>query len=269
MNVQSSPIQSTVAIESKDPLCHFRVLGARVHAVQIPDVVGQMERWIRSHSATHFITVTGMHGVIESQSDPRLRTILNAADLTVPDGMPLVWLGRWHGHALARRVYGPELMETFCRETGEGYRHFFYGGAPGVADQLARTLHQRYAIRIAGAYSPPFRPLTLEEDEEVVARIEAAAPDVLWVGLSTPKQEHWMYEHRERLTVPVMAGVGAAFDFATGRVSQAPSWMRENGLEWLFRLIQEPRRLWRRYLIQGSRFAWSVSLELLNVKRFE
>lgn len=254
---------------SGSPLPSFRVLGTRVHAVQIPDAIAWIERQIQAGEATRYVTVTGMHGVTESQSDPHLRTILNAADLTVPDGMPLVWLGRWHGHALARRVYGPELMETFCRETGEEYRHFFYGGAPGVADQLAKTLHQRYGIRIAGVYSPPFRPLTVEEDEEVVARIEAATPDVLWVGLSTPKQEHWMYEHRERLAVPVMVGVGAAFDFATGRVRQAPSWMREHGLEWLFRLIQEPRRLWRRYLIYGSRFAWSVSLELLNVKRFE
>jgi len=159
-------------------------------------------------------------------------------------------------------------METFCRNTEAQFKHFFYGGAPGVPEHLAQTLHRRYGIRAAGAYSPPFRPLTREEDTEVLALIERAAPDVLWVGLSTPKQEYWMYEHRDRLTVPVMVGVGAAFDFTTGRVKQAPPWMRENGLEWLFRLLAEPRRLWRRYLIYGSRFAWNASLEILSIKKF-
>ena len=247
----------------------FRVLGIRVHAVQIPEVMARMTDWIRDHEAGRYIAVTGMHGAMEAHRNSHFKEVLNAASLVVSDGMPIVWLGRWQRHPLARRVYGPELMETFCRTTAHEYRHFFYGGAPGVADHLARTMRNRYGIRVAGAYSPPFRPLTLDEDEEVVARIQAAGPDVLWVGLSTPKQECWMYEHRHRLTVPVMVGVGAAFDFATGRVKQAPSWMREHGLEWLFRLIQEPRRLWRRYLIYGSKFAWNVSLELLNLKTFE
>jgi N-acetylglucosaminyldiphosphoundecaprenol N-acetyl-beta-D-mannosaminyltransferase len=209
-----------------------------------------------------------MHGISETQYDPSFKQILNSADLVLADGMPLVWLGRWHGCAMRRRVYGPELMETFCHKTGPLYRHYFYGGAPGVADRLAEILKQRCGVRSVGTYSPPFRPLSEEEKGEVDRRIQAAAPDVVWVGMSTPKQERWMYEHRPRLSVPLMAGVGAAFDFFTGTVKQAPAWMQENGLEWLFRLGQEPQRLWRRYLVLGPRFAWRVSLELLGWKQF-
>jgi len=210
-----------------------------------------------------------MHGITETQYDPSFKQMLNSADLVVADGMPLVWLGRWHGHAMRRRVYGPELMEIFCRETGALYRHYFYGGGPGVAERLAEILRQRYGVRTAGTWSPPFRPLTEEEKVEVARRIEAAAPDVVWVGLSTPKQERWMYEHRSRLSVPLMAGIGAAFDFVAGTKKQAPAWVRESGLEWLFRLAQEPRRLWRRYLVMGSKFVWNVALELLRLRKFE
>jgi N-acetylglucosaminyldiphosphoundecaprenol N-acetyl-beta-D-mannosaminyltransferase len=246
----------------------FKVLGVRVIAVQIPEVVTLMERWIRKRAVGHYIAVTGMHGIMEAQQETEFRTILEAADLVVPDGTPLVWLGRWHGYALRRRVYGPELMESFCRATGPLYRHFFYGGGPGVANRLADVLKQRYGVNAVGTYSPPFRLLTEEENVQVSCQIQAATPDVVWVGLSTPKQERWMYEFCTRLRTPVMVGVGAAFDFVAGRVRQAPAWMRENGLEWLFRLSQEPRRLWRRYLILGSRFTWNVCLELLKVRRF-
>ena len=249
----------------------FKVLGVRVDAVQIPSVVAQMEHWIQEHRQTHYIAVTGMHGVTEARHNPAFREILNAADLVVPDGMPLVWLSRLRGHHLKRRVYGPELMFEFCQQTAaKGYRHFFYGGAPGVPEQLAAVLKSRFAgLQVAGTYSPPFRPLTTEEEKDVLATIAHAAPDVLWVGLSTPKQERWMYAHRRRLEVPVLVGVGAAFDLHTGRVRQAPPWMREHGLEWSFRLVQEPRRLWRRYLIYGSKFTWNVSLELLGLRQFE
>ncbi len=247
----------------------FKVLGIRVDAVQIPDVIAKVERWIEERGSSRYIAVTGMHGITESRRDRKFRSILGAADLVVADGMPLVWLGRWHGHAMARRVYGPELTETFCNVTGNKYRHFFYGGAPGVADDLARTLQQRHGIRIAGTYCPPFRPLTESEDRELVELIQAANPDVLWVGLSTPKQETWMYEHRDKLSVPAMFGVGAAFDLNTGRLKQAPRWMREHGLEWLYRLIAEPRRLWRRYVVFGSIFVWNVTMELLGLKVFD
>lgn len=247
----------------------FPVLGVGVSAVQIPQVIEILERWIMERSRPHYVAVTGMHGITEAQYDPRFRSILRAADLVVPDGMPLVWIGRWRGFQLRRRVYGPELMATFFQETGDRYRHFFYGGAPGVAERLSQVARQRYGIRVVGTYCPPFRPLTEEEDREAMQAITESHADVLWVGLSTPKQERWMSEHMSKVSVPVMLGVGAAFDLNAGTLKQAPSWMREHGLEWLFRLAAEPRRLWRRYVIFGSKFAWNVSLELLGLKAFD
>jgi N-acetylglucosaminyldiphosphoundecaprenol N-acetyl-beta-D-mannosaminyltransferase len=247
----------------------FQTLGVAIAAVQIADVIKKMKSWIANGQACHYIAFTGLHGVSEANKDPHFKNILNGADLAVVDGMPLVWLGRLHGHALRRRVYGPELMETFCRETRSQYRHFFYGGAPGVAESLAMKLREKFQIAIAGTYSPPFRELTEEEDKTLVDRVHKATPDVLWVGLSTPKQERWMHEHRPRLRVPILLGVGAAFDLSSGRLRQAPEWMRENGLEWLFRLFVEPRRLWKRYLVKIPSAVWSISLELVHLKKFE
>jgi N-acetylglucosaminyldiphosphoundecaprenol N-acetyl-beta-D-mannosaminyltransferase len=246
----------------------FKVLGVRVDAVQIPDVVCRMTEWIEERRLGNYIAVTGMHGVMEAQHSARFKKILNQASLIVADGMPLVWVGKARHFAVRRRVYGPELMETFCRVTGERFSHFFYGGAPGVADRLAMVLKERFGIRVAGTYTPPFRRLTLREESDLMGLLGSSRPDILWVGLSTPKQETWMAEYRERARIPVLVGVGAAFDFFTGRTRQAPEWMREGGLEWLFRLATEPRRLWRRYVIYGSKFAWNVTLELAGLKRF-
>ena len=265
MTLNQSPANNSAEFDS------FGVLGVRVDAVQIPEVVVRMEEWIARREGCHYIAVTGMHGVTEAQHDGEFKDILNAAGLVVPDGYPLVWLGRRNGFPqLKRRVYGPELMAAFCEQTAaKGYRHFLYGGAPGVAEELAVRFAARHqGLAVAGTYSPPFRPLTPEEDREVIAKIEQSRPDIVWVGLSTPKQERWMFEHRERLRVPVLVGVGAAFDFHTERAAQAPEWMRENGLEWLFRLVKEPRRLWRRYLVYGSEFAVLVMLESLGLRRF-
>ncbi len=248
----------------------FRVLDVRVNSVQIPEVVQILEQWIRERDRTRYVAVTGMHGVSVSREDPQFREVLDRADLVVADGMPLVWIGRWHGHQqMKRRACGPELFEAFCRNTGSKYRHFFYGGAPGVADLVAKSLQERHGIRIAGTYCPPFRPLTEKEENEVQAIVAAAAPDILWVGLSTPKQEKWMYRNRDKIQVPVMLGVGAAFDMSCGRLQRAPKWMREHGLEWLFRLVVEPTRLWRRYLINGSKFAWAVCMEHLLPRMFQ
>jgi len=230
--------------------------------VQIPEVVLQMQLWISSRAEGRYIAVTGMHGISESRNDSDLRRALHAADLVVPDGMPLVWLGRWHRHSLERRVYGPELMETFCRETGPAYRHFFYGGGTGTAERLADSLQRRYGIMVAGTYTPPFRSLTDDELRHLQLTLQTATPDVLWVGLSTPKQEKWMHQYCATLRVPVSLGVGAAFDINSGRTSQAPRWMRENGLEWLFRLSTEPQRLWRRYLVSIPKASALVLLEL-------
>lgn len=249
----------------------FAVTGVRVHAVQIPGVVARMSEWIDRRDRGRCVAVTGMHGVSEARRDPRFRQALAEADLVVPDGMPLVWVGRYRGHPLKRRVYGPELMLEFCRATANrGYRHFFYGGAPGVANDLAAKLARRYpGVVIAGTWTPPYRPLSEDEAREVRDAINRCRPDILWVGLSTPRQELWMAGERARLLVPVMAGVGAAFDLNTGRVRQAPPWMREHGLEWSWRLAQEPRRLWRRYLLNGPRFALDVAMDLSGLRRFD
>jgi N-acetylglucosaminyldiphosphoundecaprenol N-acetyl-beta-D-mannosaminyltransferase len=261
---KTTPLERTPRHES------YKVLGVRVDVVQIPVVIARMEDWIERRNRCRYIAVTGMHGVTEAQHDRKFKDILNAAALVVPDGYPLVWLGCRKGFPqLRRRVYGPELMATFCEQTAaKGYRHFFYGGAPGVADDLAGRFAARYpGLVVAGTYCPAFRALTPEEDREAIAKIEQSHADIVWVGLSTPKQEHWMFEHRDQLRVPVLVGVGAAFDFHTERTAQAPKWMREHGFEWLFRLWREPRRLWRRYLIYGSEFAVLATLELLGLKK--
>jgi N-acetylglucosaminyldiphosphoundecaprenol N-acetyl-beta-D-mannosaminyltransferase len=249
----------------------FRVLGVQVHALQIPDVIHQMEAWISQRCGSHFIAVANVHVLMEARHSLSFRMVLDSADLCVPDGMPLVWIGRSHGYSLKRRVCGPDLLLDFCEETNaRGYRHFFYGGAPGVPEALAAKLkHQFPMLEVVGTYSPPFRPSTPEEDTRIIEMINRAAPDVLWVGLGCPKQECWIYEHREQLRAPVLLGVGQAFDLHAGRLQQAPVWMREHGLEWLFRLMAEPRRLWRRYLIYNSQFICSLFLELSKLKRFE
>jgi N-acetylglucosaminyldiphosphoundecaprenol N-acetyl-beta-D-mannosaminyltransferase len=248
---KDSPVQHLAEDVHGD---RFRVLGVRVDAVQISKVIQQMEAWIQRHDACHFIAVTGMHGVMEAQHNDGFKHVLNSADLVVPDGMPLVWLGRLRGFPVRRRVYGPELMMTFCQEMApKGYRHFFLGGTTDLPEKLSESLRRRIPLlQIAGTFSPPFGPVTPEEDEATVTMINATKPDVVWVGLSEIKQDTWMYEHRGKLNVPVLVGIGAAFDFLAGTKTQAPEWMRENGLEWLFRLLQEPRRLWRRYLIYGT-----------------
>jgi N-acetylglucosaminyldiphosphoundecaprenol N-acetyl-beta-D-mannosaminyltransferase len=249
----------------------FQVLGVRVDALQIPDVISLMEEWIRSRGRCRSIAATGMHGIVQAQQDTSFKEILSATDLIVPDGMPLVWLGRGARYHLPRRVYGPDLVLAFCEQTaGHGYRHFFYGGEPGVAERLAESLKHRFpTMEVCGTLSPPFRSLDPEEDQEIGAMISRAAPDVLWVGLGTPKQERWMHEHRDKLNVPVLVSVGAAFDLLSGRRNQAPRWMREHGLEWLFRLLQEPQRLWRRYLVGGVRFVAYLALDALKLKCFD
>jgi N-acetylglucosaminyldiphosphoundecaprenol N-acetyl-beta-D-mannosaminyltransferase len=248
----------------------FEVLGVRVDAVQIPDTVVRMEEWIARRDICRFVAVTDMHSVMEAQHDSRFKGMLARADLVVPDGFPLVWLGRRKGFALRSRVCGPELMAAFCEQTArKEYRHFFYGGAPGVAEDLAARFTARFTgLVVAGTYCPPFRALTPEEDCEAVAVIERSRADVVWVGLGAPKQERWMFEHRGRLNVPVLIGVGAAFDFHTGRIPRAPGWVRDYGFEWLFRLAMEPRRLWKRYLVYGSEFILLVALESMGLKKF-
>jgi N-acetylglucosaminyldiphosphoundecaprenol N-acetyl-beta-D-mannosaminyltransferase len=242
----------------------------RVAALQIPDVIQRMQEWILQRDGGHFIAVANVHVMMEAQHDPSFRKVLETAALCVPDGMPLVWVGRIRGHPLQRRVYGPDLLVDFCQQTQEmGYRHFFYGGAPGVPEAMTERLKKRFPrLNVVGSYSPPFRHLTAEEDARQIEMIRLAEPDVLWVGLGCPKQERWISAHLDRLEVPIILGVGQAFDIHSGRSKQAPGWLREHGLEWLYRLVAEPRRLWRRYLLYNSQFIVCESLEILGLKRF-
>ncbi|GAB3223858.1 WecB/TagA/CpsF family glycosyltransferase [Glycomyces halotolerans] len=225
------------------------VLGVGVSTINQSMALAEITRWIDS-GERHYVCVTGVHGVMESQRDPELKAIHNASGLTTPDGMPMVWAGRKAGAEWMDRVYGPDLMlKVLERGAERGWSSFLYGGKDGVPELLAKKLSERIpGLKIAGTYSPPFRPLTEAEDAEIVERINDSGAQLVWVGLSTPKQERWMAAHRDRLSAPAMFGVGAAFDFHAGLVPQAPPWMQRNGLEWLFRLVKEPRRLWRRYL---------------------
>jgi N-acetylglucosaminyldiphosphoundecaprenol N-acetyl-beta-D-mannosaminyltransferase len=204
-----------------------------------------------------YVCVAATHTVMAAHHDAELRAAVLGASFTVPDGQPLVWALRMLGHELPDRVYGPALMDAACaRAARTGQRFYLYGGRnPGALAQLARTLRLRHpGLQIVGGHVPPFRPLTETEEQAVAADIERCRADVVWVGIGVPKQEKWMARMRPRLSTPVLVGVGAAFDFHAGLIPQAPDWMQRLGLEWVFRLVQEPRRLWRRYLRYNPRF---------------
>jgi N-acetylglucosaminyldiphosphoundecaprenol N-acetyl-beta-D-mannosaminyltransferase len=217
-----------------------------------------------------YVCVTGVHGVTEAQNDPAFCAILNAAFLNTTDGMPLVWLGR-HAHGRwVDRVYGPDLMlEIFRATQSTTIRHFFYGGAPGVAEELKTRLEARFpGVTVCGTYCPPFRPLNPTEEADLQSIVREARPDIIWVGLSTPKQERFMAEYLSKLDTTLMFGVGAAFDFHAGRISQAPRWMQRSGLEWFYRLCSEPRRLGRRYLVNNPLFIWRILGQLSGLRKY-
>ncbi len=207
-----------------------------------------------------YVCVTGVHGVMESQRDPELREIHNASGMTTPDGMPLVWCARYAGADSVERVYGPDLLLNLSEASVEqGWKHYLYGAGPGVADTLGDNLKTRFpGLDVVGTLSPPFRDLTDEEADLISAEINRVGPDIVWVGLSTPKQERWMARFRPLLEAPVLIGVGAAFDIHAGASRQAPSWMQDRGLEWLYRLYQEPGRLWKRYLVNNPAFVGRI-----------
>jgi len=217
-----------------------------------------------------WVCAVAVHAVMVAQGDPEMRQALIDSTLTVPDGMPLVWAANALGENLENRVYGPELMSRYSDRCAEsGHRVWLYGGRDqGSLVQLALSLrHKHPGLKIVGGYSPPFRDLTEEEEAALTAQINAHKPDVLWVGIGVPKQEKWMARMRERLDVPVMCAVGAAFDFNAGRISQAPNWMQDRGLEWTYRIAQEPRRLLPRYLYYNPRFMGAFARQLARERR--
>lgn len=246
------------------------VLGVGIHAIDMEEAIRRSESLLAS-GGKGYVCVTGVHGVMESYGDPNLRAILNRAFLCVPDGMPTVWVGRTQGHRNMQRVYGPDYMMEMCRRSvHRGYRHFLYGGAPGVAQLLKTRLQARMpGLQITGTYTPPFGPLNTEQESELIEMVAQQQPDIIWVGLSTPKQERFMSQYLSRLDVKLMAGVGAAFDLHAGLRTDAPGWMKRCGLQWLYRLHQEPRRLAGRYLKHNPRFIWEICRQMAGRKGFE
>jgi N-acetylglucosaminyldiphosphoundecaprenol N-acetyl-beta-D-mannosaminyltransferase len=242
------------------------ILGVGVSVINIGTAVDTIDRWITKVDK-QYVCVTGVHGIMESSRSADIRRIHNQAGMVTPDGMPLVWLLKRAGYANCDRVCGRDLMAAvFERSTTSGYRHFLYGSSPETLDRLARNLSMRFrGTKIVGAYSPPFRPLTKAEDQAEVDTINRACPDIVWVGLSTPKQERWMAEHNGRIDAKVLIGVGAAFDFMAGLLKVAPEMLQRSGLEWAFRLAMEPRRLWGRYLKNNSAFMASIIAQRLGL----
>jgi N-acetylglucosaminyldiphosphoundecaprenol N-acetyl-beta-D-mannosaminyltransferase len=250
----------------------LKVLGSYIHVISVGESVGVLEeRILRPQGAVRRVVVTGFHGIWEAHKDPELKAILNSADLWVPDGIAPVWVARLKGYRGVQRVPGADLMRAFFELANEkGYSSFFYGDTEETLAALRANLERDYPNhRVAGTFSPPFRPLSPEEDDEHVRLINEARPDVLWVGLGLPKQDLWIFEHKDRLDVPVAIGVGAAFGFLSGKVKRAPAWIGNLGFEWLWRLLAEPRKLWRRDLLDGPRFLAHVFLELTGLRKYD
>ncbi len=250
------------------PLASQEVLGIPLALTDYTRTLDWIEAAVAARQRA-YVCVAAVHTVMESQEDLELREAVLASDFTVPDGQPLVWAMNLLGHHLSSRVYGPDLMERACERAAEtGQRFFLYGGRAEALERLRDELPARYpGLTIAGIRHAPFRELTEEEAAEVAAELNAANADVVWVGLGVPLQEKWMNAMRARLEAPVLVGVGAAFDFHAGLKRQAPDGMQRLGLEWAFRLMQEPRRLWRRYLRYNPRFVFGFTRQYLRYLR--
>lgn len=249
----------------------MQVLGTRVHLIQIPDVVNLIAGWIAQGGPCRYVVNTGMHGLMEGCRNEEFKNILNSADLFTADGISVTWLARWRGFPMRKRVSGTDLMrEVFRLSEQRGYRNFFYGDTPETLSLLETKLKEDFPrLQVAGSHSPPFRPLTPDEDVDEVRMINESGADIVWVGLGLPKQERWMYHHRCRLDAAVTVGVGASFKFLSGKVSRAPAWLGDNGLEWLWRLVHEPRSVWRRVFLDAPRFVFYIILESVGLKQFD
>ena len=241
------------------------ILGVKIAATNLQLTCQSIDRWVKERHKT-YVCIAPVSTIVDCQYDPEYRKVVNSAGMATPDGMPLVWLARARGYKQVRRTYGPDLMLTLCNfGQTRGYRHYFYGATPEVLERLESRLKNQFPdVKIVGSFSPGFSKQCQDESPEVLQEINRLRPDILWAGLGSPKQDFWMYRHRDKLEVPVMIGVGAAFDFLAGTKPQAPAWMRGIGLEWFFRLCCEPKRLWKRYLIGNSRFIWYLLRDSLK-----
>ena len=246
---------------------HANVLGIYVDAVDMPMALGQIEEALTTERKG-YICMAGVHGIMEAQRDKAMREALGNAIMRLPDGMPTVWVGRSQGLTWMQRVTGPDLMlEIFRSRRFARHSHFFYGGKPGVAEQLAAGLSTRFPwTRIAGTYTPPFRDLNLEEERELMLRIRRSRPSIVWVGISTPRQEIFMRKYLPLLDTKLMFGVGAAFDFHTGRIRDCADWIKRAGFQWLHRLLQDPRHLLWRYLRNNPDFIWQMGLQIAGLR---
>ena len=255
--------------ECQERPASIEILGCSVSRVTINEALNRIERWIElRQERCRFIVATGFHGIWEAHRDPRLRDVLNAADLFCPDGIAPVWISQLRGLPLPGRVPGPDLLARFAALANrKGYRSFFYGDTEETLAALKERFEWRHpGHRVVGTLSPPFRKLELEEERAVVQQINEACPDVLWVGLGLPKQEWWIHRNLNALQVPVVVGVGAAFRLVSGQVKRAPAWVGDAGFEWLWRLGREPAKLWRRDLVDGPRFLYRALAETLQIR---
>lgn len=230
------------------------IMGVNIAVTDMPSTLALLERRLPQWRG-EYICVSNVHTTVTAHEDDSYRAVQNGAVLALPDGGPLSRYSRAHGFPQAQRVTGPDLMrEVLALSAQKGWRHYFYGSTPETLELLRAKLAERYpGVEVAGMFSPPFRPLTPQEDEQIVAQINAAQPDFVWVGLGAPKQERWMAHHQGRVS-GLMIGVGAAFDYEAGNIRRAPMWMQRCSLEWLYRLLQDPRRLFKRYLVTNVKF---------------
>jgi N-acetylglucosaminyldiphosphoundecaprenol N-acetyl-beta-D-mannosaminyltransferase len=245
------------------------ILGIGVDAIDLDSTVVAIKSAL-DHSRKGYICLCGVHGVIQAQDDPRFYHALANALMVLPDGMPTVWVGHLQGFKRMDRVFGPDLMlEVMSRPEFVGYKHFLCGGDYGVAEELSTRLSVRFPnVRIAGTYTPPFCAMEEEEERKLLEMIQISRPDIVWVGLSTPKQELFMARYLSRLDTTLMIGVGAAFLFHTGKIRDSPSWIKRAGLQWLHRLLQEPSRLWRRYLFVNPKFLFKIAFQVTGLKQY-
>ena len=246
------------------------VLGTKVAAIDLEIASGVIVEWLNSRDTSRYVCVTDVHCIMQGSRRRDVRDAYRNAAICVPDGMPLTWVGRLRGYRSMNRVYGPDLMLSLLgKSVASGFTNFFLGGAEGVADDLAAKMRERFpGLEVVGTYCPPWRPLTDLEKSDLITMINDVKPDLLWVGLGAPKQDLFMAEFHGQFDTKVMIGVGAAFDFHTGRVRQAPRWMMKSGLEWFFRLCVEPRRLGPRYLRNNPAFLWHIFLQQTGLRKY-
>ncbi len=269
---EESGASTSITFEQEDNAVahpHANILGVRISAIDMATALAIADHRIRSGNRG-YICLTGVHGVMEAFADPELRGILNRSLVNAPDGMPMSWVGWLQGYSRMDRVFGPDFMLELCRvSVARGYRHYFYGGKPGVTQSLRASLTQKCrGLQVVGVYTPPFRELSQHEEQDVLRDIERTRPDIVWVGLSTPQQERFMAHWSQRLDVRLMVGVGAAFDYHTGRIRDCAPWIKRAGLQWLHRVLQDPQRLTRRYLRTHPAFVWHMTLQMIKMHSY-